>query len=69
MSMTGTKSWDYNVVGVAHFGMLPDFLRDVQTFPPPNPNLGKIVNVNVRQGAEYFYRMWKKCEDQKGNVP
>jgi hypothetical protein len=57
------KTWDYNVVGVAHYGMLPDFLADLTTYPgsatmPP----GKAVFDNMVQGAEYFYQEWKICE-------
>jgi microsomal dipeptidase-like Zn-dependent dipeptidase len=27
------KTWNYNSEGVAHYGMLPDFIRDVRTAP------------------------------------
>jgi hypothetical protein len=34
MSSLGTAPpWNYNNVGVAHYGMLPDFLQDVQSLP------------------------------------
>jgi hypothetical protein len=33
MSSLGSQSWDYNSSGVAHYGMLPDFLQDVQSLP------------------------------------
>jgi hypothetical protein len=33
MSTLGTASWNYNNAGVAHYGMLPDFLQDVQSLP------------------------------------
>jgi hypothetical protein len=31
VSALGNQTWDYNSVGVAHYGMLPDFLQDVST--------------------------------------
>lgn len=33
MSSSGTKSWNYNTNGVAHYGMLRDFMMDVRTAP------------------------------------
>ena len=62
-SMDGTKTWNYNADGVAHYGMLPDFLMDVAALPS-----GAAVVANVNSGAEYFYQTWKKAETQKVNV-
>jgi microsomal dipeptidase-like Zn-dependent dipeptidase len=62
-SRAGTKEWDYNVAGVAHYGMLADFLRDVQT-----RDGGSAVIQSMMRGADYFYRMWRRCEIQKANV-
>jgi len=50
-------SWDYNRDGVAHYGMLADFLVDVQA----EPLAGKAVYVALDQGAEYFYQTWLKA--------
>jgi hypothetical protein len=58
-----TIGWDYNRVGVAHYGMLPDFRMDMATAPS-----GPTVVTNMNQGAEYFYETWKICEDRKNNV-
>ena len=58
-----TVGWDYNRVGVAHYGMLPDFRMDMATAPS-----GPTVVANMNQGAEYFYETWKICEDRKNNV-
>jgi microsomal dipeptidase-like Zn-dependent dipeptidase len=60
---TGAKTWDYNVDGVAHYGMLPDFLRAVVTCPD-----GKIVNSALNRSAHTFVQMWEKCEVQKSKV-
>lgn len=37
-SSLGNQSWDYNSLGVAHYGMLPDFLQDVSTLQGKNLN-------------------------------
>jgi hypothetical protein len=58
------KTWNYNTDGVAHYGMLADFLVDVATLPvPPGGTLsGQQVVANLNQGAEYFYQTWRKAE-------
>jgi hypothetical protein len=33
VSSLGTQSWNYNQIGVAHYGMLPDFLQDLNSLP------------------------------------
>ena len=63
MSMLGTMSWDYNIVGVAHYGMLADFRKDMATAPD-----GPTVISNMNQEAEYFFETWKICEDRKNKV-
>jgi hypothetical protein len=59
MSTLGNKSWDYNTAGVAHYGMLADFLQDVQRNYGTN---GGAVYDNVMSGADYFLQTWKICE-------
>jgi hypothetical protein len=61
MSKEGNQSWDYNKVGVAHYGMLPDYLQDVQSLPG-----GSAVVSNMLRGAQYFYETWRLAE---GNPP
>jgi microsomal dipeptidase-like Zn-dependent dipeptidase len=63
ISMLGTKSWDYNTLGVVHYGMLADFRKDMATAPD-----GPAVISNMNQGAEYFYQTWKICEDRRNKV-
>jgi hypothetical protein len=64
MSTLGTLSWDYNVGGVAHYGMLPDFLKDVRTAPGGDA----LIDDNLMFGADYFLQTWRKCEAEKTNV-
>lgn len=54
MSTNGSKSWNYDVTGVAHYGMLPDFLQDVSTLPG-----GSNVIATMNAGAQYFYETWR----------
>lgn len=56
MARTGTKTWDYNAEGVAHIGLFPDFLRDVETLH------GHDVVNKLFNGAEAFAVMWERAE-------
>jgi hypothetical protein len=60
-SMTGNKSWDYTREGVAHYGLMADFLKDVKE---KNPT----VHSQLMNSAEYFAQMWEKVERQKLTV-
>ncbi|HXI88256.1 MAG TPA: membrane dipeptidase, partial [Parvularculaceae bacterium] len=65
ISRDGAKSWDYNRVGVAQYGMLWDFLEDVRSLPR-----GKnMVDNQFMNGAEYFYETWRQAEHRSGAVP
>ncbi len=58
---TGERTWDYTKEGVAHYGLMNEFMRDVKT----RPN-GAGVHDKLWQSAEYFARMWEKCEAVAG---
>jgi hypothetical protein len=72
MSALGNQSWNYNSVGVAHYGMLPDFLRDVQSLPSPasasNLNGAAVVS-QMMSGAQYFYESWRLAEKAAATKP
>ena len=57
---TGLRTWDYNQVGVAHYGLLPDFLMDVQSLQG-----GAAVVNQMFDGAQYFYDTWYLAELDK----
>ena len=56
-SKTANKSWNYRTEGVAHYGMMADFLADVRT----EPNYGKQVYASMMKNAEVFVDMWEKA--------
>ena len=60
-----TKSWDYNTEGVAHYGMLPDFLRAVRSVPGG----ATMIDNNLMHGAQYFFETWRLSEEQSKKVP
>jgi microsomal dipeptidase-like Zn-dependent dipeptidase len=53
---TGQMTWDYNKEGVAHYGLLPDFLKHVEQLDG-----GAKVVQQLNQSAEHFAQMWEKC--------
>jgi microsomal dipeptidase-like Zn-dependent dipeptidase len=56
-SALGTASWDYNVAGVAHYGMLADFMRALSTLTG-----GQTAVADMMSGAQYFYDSWSRAE-------
>jgi microsomal dipeptidase-like Zn-dependent dipeptidase len=53
----GTRTWNYNSDGVAHYGMLWDFLRDVATLDGGAAAVDRMMN-----GAQYFFETWQIAE-------
>jgi hypothetical protein len=53
---TGNRCWDYNTEGVAHYGLMPDYLRDVAQMG------GKAEVEALHRSAEGFAVMWERCE-------
>jgi len=74
-SSAGTRFWNYNdsgeYGGVAQYGMIYDYLKDVGTLPAPSgyPMNGAQVVDNLMQGADYFLQTWQKCGQLKTKVP
>jgi microsomal dipeptidase-like Zn-dependent dipeptidase len=71
-STAGSRTFDYNIDGVAHYGMYADFVKDLRTAPVSGSLsiTGKdLVDNHLLQSADYFFRMWQRIESQKTNVP
>ncbi len=60
---TGNRTWDYTKEGVAHYGLMTEFLRDARL----QQNGYEMMN-SLMLSAEYFAQMWEKCERQKTQV-
>ncbi len=63
MSETGDMKWNYCRDGVAHYGMLADFLKDIYGM-----NQGAYLRTNIMQNAEMFAQMWEKAVKNSTNV-
>jgi microsomal dipeptidase-like Zn-dependent dipeptidase len=77
MSTSGAKFWNYNTEGVAHYGMLTDFLVDVRTAPSNGYSSGgmplgvdgkELVDHHLFRSANYFWEMWQRIEARRGAV-
>ena len=54
---TGNRDWDYNTDGMAHYGLMPDFLQDLR-----NIGLTAMQLSYLFSSAEDYIRMWGKSE-------
>lgn len=63
-SQDGGRTWDLKTDGVAHYGMLWDFLEDVKLLPGG----ATTVDSSFMNGAEYFYQTWRIAEARSASV-
>ena len=64
MSKTGDHKWNYCLEGVAHYGMLGDFLKHMYTLPK-----GEFIHSHIMENAEMFAEMWEKALANSKKVP
>jgi hypothetical protein len=75
-STSGSKTWRYSDDGVAHYGMMADFVRGVSLAPAntyggrttPGMTGSDLVNHHLNRNANYFWQMWQRIEARKGSV-
>lgn len=58
-SVAGRRDFDVNIDGMAHYGLLPDFIQDLR-----NVGLTDALLTPLFRSAEHFVRMWEKSERQ-----
>ena len=58
-SVTGNRAFDFNFDGLAHAGMLPDFVADLRSLGLQPDELAPLFN-----SAEAYIRMWEKAESR-----
>ncbi|MEV0586143.1 Coagulation factor 5/8 type domain-containing protein [Nonomuraea sp. NPDC050310] len=51
--MTGQRTWDYNVDGVAHYGLVPDWVEDMRAVA------GEDFVRDMAAGAEAYLQTWQ----------
>lgn len=55
-SLIGTRTFDINMDGLAHVGMLPDFIADLETLGLTERDLKPLL-----KSAEGYIRMWERA--------
>jgi microsomal dipeptidase-like Zn-dependent dipeptidase len=60
-SQAGKRDFDINLEGVAHYGMLPDFIQDLK-----NVGLSDEDLTTLFRSVEDYIQTWEKCEQRKG---
>ena len=60
-SYAGQRDFDINIDGVAHYGMLPDFIQDMKNVGLTDEDL-----LPLFRSAEQYIRVWEKCEHRRG---
>jgi hypothetical protein len=53
------RDFDYNIDGMAHYGLLPDFLQDLRNIGLTQEDLAPLF-----RGAYDYIVMWEKAEDR-----
>ena len=56
----GTKNWNFNEVGFAHYGMFPDYIKSWQSSANPAKRMSGREMDAFMSSAEGFARMWEK---------
>jgi microsomal dipeptidase-like Zn-dependent dipeptidase len=54
------RDYDINIDGVAHYGLLPDFLQDLRNVGVTQQDLSPLF-----RSAEDYIRVWERCDRQR----
>ena len=52
---SGTRTYDVNVDGVAHYGLFPDYIEDLRMLA------GDQIVDDMANGAEAYLQMWERA--------
>ncbi len=64
--VTGQRIWDYNRDGVAHYGMIPDWVQDMRTIGGAD---GEAVVEDLLRGPESYLRTWESTAGWEPRSP
>ena len=56
---SGTRTYDVNVDGVAHYGMFPDYIEDLRMIA------GDQIVDDMANGAEAYLQMWERARGER----
>ncbi|HEV7721630.1 MAG TPA: hypothetical protein VGO60_10110 [Iamia sp.] len=55
-NVSGSRVWDVNLDGAAHYGLFPDWIEDLRVIAGPQ------IVADMANGAEAYLQMWAKAE-------
>lgn len=61
---TGERTFDFNHDGLAHMGLLPDLIADMENVGLPREHVDRLF-----QSAEAFVQLWERAEGGGGTAP
>ena len=62
-SKEGTRTFDFNTDGLAHYGLLPDLIRDLLHVGMREEELETLFS-----SADAFIRLWERCEQRAAEL-
>src|SRR5262249_55150419 len=63
LQCTGERRFDFNEMGLAHYGLLPDLIADLQNVDVPREDIEMLFH-----SAEDYVRMWRRAEERAGEL-
>ena len=58
---SGERVYDLNVDGVAHYGLYPDWLKDLELIADEQKGDGRAITTDMQRGAEAYLQMWERA--------
>jgi hypothetical protein len=62
-SRAGQRDFDINLDGLAHYGLLPDFIQDLKNVGLSDADLAPLL-----RSTEDFIQVWEKCERRRSSI-
>jgi len=66
---TSGRSWDFNTLGFAHYGLFPDYIRSWQSSPSSVNRMSSHEMQSFMSSAEQFARTWERSELRSVGAP
>ena len=58
---SGERVYDLNADGVAHYGLYPDWLKDLELIAETGGGDGEDITTDMQRGAEAYLQMWERA--------
>jgi hypothetical protein len=58
---SGERVYDLNVDGVSHYGLYPDWFKDLEVIADEQPGDGGDITTDMQRGAEAYLQVWERA--------